>query len=135
MLNELEEMNKMLHDKGDVCDLGWHEAIDEKLFEQIKQHSDKPYCLIKDWCWWDLECNEKSQAALEKMDLLPSLIYSTYVLDDEQGRFNLGDNARTSMLTKLHSTAFFETQTTMYVLIGKGTRKTVNPTLVAKIFY
>ncbi len=70
-----------------------------------------------------------------RMRLLPSLIYSTHVIDDECGRFREGEQTQTGLLVNYHHPAYFETTNTMYILIGKGTRKTVDADLAAAIYF
>ena len=54
--------------------------------------------------------------------------------DDEAGRFLPGEWVRTSPLVSFTENCIFETKNTVYLLVGKGSRKTI-PLDTAMSFY
>ena len=122
VIKKAEEIADMLFAEGDNTDIGWHGEIDESLIERAREITNKPYCIVKDWYWWDVDIPEN---IILDDDKLPILVYSHYIIDDELKRFQVGGPVRTSLLCKFHPPAFFETGNTVYILTGKGTRKTV----------
>ncbi len=135
VIEKVESISAMLFEAGTPMDAGWQGPINDALHEKIKAITNKPYCIVKDWQWWDLSGSEEVKQMLLKRGQHPSLIYSHFVIEDELGRFMAGDNVRTSLLNSFQPPAFFETGNTLYVLVGPGTRKTVSPSDVASIFF
>lgn len=121
--NKALELADMLNKPGAHCDFGWFNVETEAL-ELARKFSNKQCCLVKDWLWWDVDISEKTQKQLGQSSL--SIIYAHHVIHDEGGRFERGNYVRTSPLVKFHASAFFETSSTVYILMGEGTRKTVS---------
>ena len=123
VVQKVEEIADMLFAEGNHIDIGWHGEIDDALIEQTREITHKPYCIVKDWCWWDVDVPEN---IIPDDDKLPIMVYSHCIIDDELERFCIGGPVRTSLLCKFHPPAFFETGNTVYILTGKGTRKNVS---------
>jgi len=79
--------------------------------------------------------HDKVIEQLENMGKLPSLIYSSNLLIDSSGEFSPGFSLRSTYLIKLSNECIFETGNTFYILVGKGTRKSVNAKLAFSIFF
>jgi len=129
------DIQSMLFDPGDPCDLGCQGSVNQDLIDQATAISKAPCCFVDDWMIWDLDFQQDNLKQLEAWGKKPSIIYAHYVIEDQHGRFLPGDNVRSSVLKEFHAPGFFLTGNTMYVLMGRGTRKTVDPKLVSRIIF
>ncbi|KGJ89621.1 DUF6957 family protein [Colwellia psychrerythraea] len=110
-----------LFDAGcDECDIDLYKSKSRKLFPY------KSICVVKSWMWWDFEVTEEQSSLLKQNGQHASLIKADNVIDDETGRFRSGDWVRSSPLVSFTENCIFETQNTVYLLVGKGSRKTVS---------
>lgn len=82
-----------------------------------------------------MDVTKETQQQLAARDMIPAIVYSHCVVDDQLKRYRPNNSCRSSLLTRFAEPAFFETANSVYVLIGKGTRKTVDPQLAARIFF
>ncbi len=96
----------------------------------IEINPDKPIAIITDWVWWDLEVTAEQRQLLVDMGMLPIVLQSNNLMYDERKRFKPGSRVRTSLLSKFHKSAIFETKNTFYILIGPGQRKSVPLTVL-----
>ncbi|WP_241357812.1 DUF6957 family protein [Pseudomonas aeruginosa] len=92
----------------------------------------RPFCLIADWCWLDLDLPLASRA-LSDQQTPPALVYGGNVLFDSRHRFPIGGWVRSTMLVALRDEFIFETRNTRYVLMGPGARRTSSTSAVASI--
>lgn len=77
----------------------------------------KPKCLVRDWVWVDVSGMPKgSREAAEY-----SVIYANDIVFDEVGRFQVGGSCRSTFMSS-YQAGLFETQDTVYVLLGAGMR-------------
>jgi hypothetical protein len=72
--------------------------------------------------------------ALENHTVQPILLYAHTVVTDSARRFSPGDWVRSTLLVDRKSNCLFETQNSVYILLGTGSRKTAEPAVVASIF-
>lgn len=135
MIDILDEMSHMLYEPGETCELGWFEHVDSGLTQMIIEITDKPCCFVKDWTIWDLDFDDVQLEVINEWGNTPVIIYARHVIEDQQQRYIHGDQMRSSLLKALYEPAFFETNNTMYVLVGLGTRKLVAPELAARLFF
>jgi hypothetical protein len=92
----------------------------------------KPYCTVKDWIIADLDLADYPEFH-DEQNRDPAIMYSHYVLTDEAGRFRRGDWVRSTLLVSFSHGCIFESRNTVYVLIGPGFRKKVDPKLVMSV--
>lgn len=134
LVTKLSEITEQLNEAGGSCDYGWpiHKFDDAiALYQTI---SDKPYCVVQDWVWWDLDCSVAMLNEVKNQNCLPAMIKTNFVIFDQAGRFSTGDWVRTGLLKRFHHNVFFETENTVYILIGEGTRRTINAGLACSFF-
>lgn len=121
--------------KGDPCDLGC--GLDQ--LEEIKNRCSsispqKAWCVVTDWCIWDLKCSlEEAEYLKEKYNLLPTKLYAENVFEDQKQR-GFGC-VKTSLLKEIHNNCIFETGNTFYILVGTGGRKTITPAQANAVFF
>ncbi len=63
---------------------------------------------------------------IEEYKLQPAFLVAEYVIEDDINRFEEGTAIRTSFLVSYHQNCLFETENTIYVLVGSGTRATIS---------
>ena len=86
----------------------------------------KPVCVVNNWMWWDLEVTDQHEQLLKQNGQQAALIKADTVIDDEAGRLRPGDWVRSSPLVSFSENCIFETQNTVYLLVGKGSRKRIS---------
>ncbi|WP_437128138.1 DUF6957 family protein [Pseudomonas aeruginosa] len=92
----------------------------------------RPFCLIADWCWLDLDAPSMANAESD-VQFAPAFVYGGSVLFDSRFRFPVGGWVRSTMLVALRDEFIFETRNTRYLLMGQGVRRRSSPGAVASI--
>ncbi len=126
-ISELDNLVSAFNHEGDTFDAGCDES-DIDLYKK-KGRELLPYksvCVVKNWMWWDLEVTEQHKQLLKKNGQHAVLVKADTVIDDEAGRFLPGDWVRSSPLVNFTENCIFETGNTVYLLVGKGSRKTIS---------
>jgi len=123
MRNYIEQLTDAFINPSQLTELG----CDKSSIEEQKQHclqinSRKSYCVIKDWCLWQLDIPKEQSSALSNT----ILIKSDHVIEDELKRFPVGGWVRSSPIIKVHQRCIFETGKTFYIAVGSGTAKLIN---------
>tara|TARA_R110000850_G_scaffold274853_1_gene413089 strand:+ start:765 stop:1178 length:414 start_codon:yes stop_codon:yes gene_type:complete len=122
-MTDLKEMTDLLYGEGEPM-RGGNLTLEEARVQGKDFANYKPYRIVRDWIWADLDVNEKIIKDLETRDLKPVMVYAHDVMYDSTHRFDPGNWVRTTPLVKFTPPCFFETQNTVYILIGDGKRKT-----------
>lgn len=94
----------------------------------------KPYCSVRQWILVDLDISDDKKALVTEHGFQPILLYAHTVVTDSARRFSPGDWVRSTLLVERKSNCLFETQNSVYILLGTGSRKTAEPAVVASIF-
>ncbi len=94
----------------------------------------KPYCSVRQWTLVDLDISDDKKALVTEHGFQPILLYAHTVVTDSARRFSPGDWVRSTLLVERKSNCLFETQNSVYILLGTGSRKTAEPAVVASIF-
>lgn len=94
----------------------------------------KPYCSVRQWILVDLDISDDKKALVTEQGFQPILLYAHTVVTDSARRFSPGDWVRSTLLVERKSNCLFETQNSVYILLGTGSRKTAEPAVVASIF-
>ena len=120
MKREIDRLASVLYKPGISTDFGCSESHIELMKQKCDQFSpDKPICVVKDWAIWDIKLPQSSP------DFAISLIKADYIIYDELGRFPVGGWVRTTAILSIHENCIFTTNSTSYILVGRGTRKSV----------
>lgn len=133
---DLESRSNLLHTAGDYCDFGCDENSLESVKQKIveKDHV-KGVRAVKNWVIWDLVVNDYDASGLTDLGFRPMMIYSTNVIFDLHTPYNVGTCIRSTLLVKFTDNCLFETKNTVYILVGRGSRKNVDPKLVLSIIF
>jgi len=118
----LTEFLSFTKQDGDKVEYGCvKENLDEQWSNALRLAGiNRDVIAVGNWTWWDVCIPENS--ASTSMEI----IYARNVIDTNTRRFDIGDWVRTSPLVRFSNNCLFETNSTVYVLVGKGTRKTVD---------
>lgn len=138
MIDNNETLGDLIHGftaQGDKFNAGCEtDKIEHYIAVCHSINPDKYVCTVKAWQWWDLDVGEKLAKLFASAGQTPCVIKSDYVIDDQVGRFNKGDWVRSSLLLTFHENCIFETPNTFYLLVGEGTRKSINSNLASAMF-
>lgn len=129
----IEQINDFLASEGNAM----HSACDDEaagiaLAQELCP--GKPYCSVRQWILVDLDISDGKKALITEQGFQPILLYAHTVVTDSARRFSLGDWVRSTLLVDRKSNCLFETQNSVYILLGTGSRKTAEPAVVASIF-
>jgi hypothetical protein len=121
-LSELEDLLSTWDEPGDLCDYGCNtEMLDEMWKEALNIAGVcKSVIAVSDWIWFDIKGGDSDQSPHEKTC---SIIKANNIVRLNTRRFDVGHWVRTSPLVDFHNPCFFETNNTIYILLGSGTRK------------
>ena len=131
-MNDLELVIDLLRAPGESMPGSSLSPNDAKTYVR-EQFPGQAYCLVRDWIWLDLICEEKHRLVLRTTHRLPVMLYAHTVVYDSAGRWGPGDFVRTSLLCLFDQNFLFRTHNTIYVLLGLGSRKSVLPETVMRI--
>jgi hypothetical protein len=134
----ISDLNKLVctfNQEGESFDAGCDES-DIERYRKICHEllPNKKVCVVKNWIWWDLDVTEDHKQLFKQNGQLPSLIKADTIIDDESGRFLPGEWVRSSPVVNFTENCIFETKNTVYLLVGKGSRKTVQLNLAMSFF-
>jgi proteasome assembly chaperone (PAC2) family protein len=130
------DVASLLRDPGAAFEFGCHECDSENFIQLAKEkYPGKPYCLVRDWVVWDVRINESDMKAFEANSIKPIVVHAKFVIDDQTGRACYGHYRISTPLVEMSEPCFFVTRNTVYILTGRGTRKSVNEKDVTAFFY
>ena len=106
---------------------------DEILQELHRRNPGKQYCLVKKWTLVELDISDEARQQIEADGFVARLIHANEVVEDSAGRFPPGYWVRSSLQQRYEGDGFFETRSTIYVLLGVGRHKKVRDDIVYSI--
>lgn len=120
----LDEVEELLHGTARVV-MG-SDLDDEDLIVEVgKRFPDKGFCIVRSWMLIDVEVAEASRLELQQAGIKPTIVYSPAVSHDSKSRFRPGAWVRSTYQIS-HEGHFFETKNTVYILAGRGFRKSAS---------
>src|SRR5690606_5878640 len=119
----------------DPCNFGCDESETDSMIAYCSEALNKPYCLVKNWCWADLDVSRSDAEAIEKSGFRPAFIYASNIVADEAGRWRPGMSVKTTLLTGFKKNCIFVTANTAYVLLGTGTQLRVSPSIYTSLHF
>ncbi len=132
--DNIHQISSLLNEDGCQCDYGGNESQLEYLIDTAQsEYPDKGVCAVKNWMWWDFDVDKKGQQYFASRCVHPSIVYAKYVIWDKSNRWPQGSHVKTTLLREFDAEYFFITKNTVYILVGPGTRKTVDPSVAARI--
>jgi len=130
---QLEPYVMALCESGTPMDAGCSEDNVPHALSRCRERSDKPYCVVSHWQWWDIDLSAAELAFITKEGLQPALLYA-HIVHDERNRFPQSFFVRTTLLKAFHDNCVFESCNTLYILQGSGVRKCVDKKIALSIF-
>lgn len=118
----LEEISQLLYGVGKEA-LGWQGTQDELIALAAKTFSGKAFCVVKQWILIDLMVNSDEKEKLSGLGLLPATLFAHEIVLDSKGRFKPGMWVRSNFGVSFTEGCMFETNSTVYLLLGAGLRK------------
>ncbi len=95
-------------------------STDDAIRLAETEFPDKPWCLVRNWVIYGLP--EESFTAYAGRGLKPEMVYADFIVYDKQHRWSVGQWVRSSPLKSFTHECLFETENTVYVLLGEGYR-------------
>lgn len=127
-------MVDLLYSKGAACDFGIDEAMLAPMIEIVStRYLGKGICAVKNWMWWDYEISDEVRQHFIDAGVHPAIVFANYVMWDSRDRWPEGSNVKTTPLVAFEENCLFITRNTVYILIGEGHRKTVDPYVADKV--
>ena len=124
----LTQVESFLYGDETPCEYGCSlDNIDEMVKEAKQLYPDKPYCTIRHWIWVDVTVPEKHLKPFTAKGIQPSLVRSGDILHDEAQRPHTRHSLRSSWLLDFSRNCLFVTRNTTYILVGPGSRVSVEP--------
>ncbi|WP_194790475.1 DUF6957 family protein [Pseudomonas sp. UFMG81] len=122
MAATLDEITQFFYGSGEPVE-GWLGTEEELIRSAEQALPGKPFCLVKHWIIADLQLTQYEHQKLSSMGILPTVVYAHEVVQDSQQRFPAGHWVRTNFGLSHHHPCMFETKSTVYLLLGDGSRK------------
>jgi hypothetical protein len=94
----------------------------------------KSYCSVRQWILVDLDISDAKKELVIERGFQPILLYAHTVVTDSARRFAPGDWVRSTLLVELKNNFLFETNNSVYILLGAGNRKAADPDVVTSIY-
>jgi hypothetical protein len=107
-------------------------SVPECEAEAIIHFPHKRYRLVKDWILIDIQDGDSDQV-LPELGLSPQIIYAANLLYDSEGRRSPGRWVRSTYRRSFTQGYLFESVNTVYVLMGRGVRKSACASTVFSI--
>ncbi|HBO4309886.1 TPA: hypothetical protein L4V00_000197 [Pseudomonas aeruginosa] len=123
--------SSIIYGEGDPM-LGCELSVEQARAWLSAMEPPRPFCLIADWCWLDLEASSEANAE-SHVQSASAFVYGGSVLFDSRFRFPVGGWVRSTKLVALREEFIFETRNTRYLLMGQGVRRMSSPGAVASI--
>lgn len=112
---------------------GTNLSRDETREELRRRNPKKQFCLVRDWILVELDITDEAREQIEKDGFKAQFIHAHEVVEDSAGRWPPGYWVRTSLQLKYEGDGFFETRSTVYVLMGEGRHKRVREDIAYSI--
>ena len=126
----------MLHSPGSDCDFGVDESHLSAMIDLARgRYPNRAVRAVKSWMWWDFEVSKAELARFVSIDVKPAMIFAHYLIWDSRGQWAEGWNVKSTPLVKFEENCFFITRNSVYILVGKGTRKPVDPNVAASLYF
>jgi len=130
----LAQVDQIFNGDGVSCDFGCSEASVSDMIAHIKEYLPAyPYCVIADWVWLDIKLEPEIQALFDIRGAKPCFIFAHKVIEDQAQRSF--KSVRTTYLQEFQKNCIFLSKNTAYLLVGRGTRVSVDPQVLRSIFF
>ncbi|VVO68084.1 hypothetical protein PS862_01183 [Pseudomonas fluorescens] len=118
----LNEISQLLYGAGEEMP-GWQGTQDELIALAAKTFPGKAFCVVRQWILIDLTVNPDEKEKLSGLGLLPATLFAHEIVLDSKGRFQPRMWVRSNFGVSFTEGCVFETNNTVYLLLGPGLRK------------
>lgn len=98
-------------------------SVEEIRQELKRRNPKKQFCIVRNWILVELDITEEARQQIESDGFKAQFIHAHEIIHDSAGRWPAGYWVRTSLQLKYEGDGFFETRSTIYVLVGNGRHK------------
>ncbi|WP_057434205.1 MULTISPECIES: DUF6957 family protein [Pseudomonas] len=124
MHSDLDELGELLYGSAEV--MPGADLSDVELIEfAASRYVNKPYCVVRQWMIIDVLMSAKKTHEIEQLGMHPSVLYAANIIHDSRGRFSAGNWVLSTYKVSFRN-CFFETRNTLYILAGRGFRKSAS---------
>lgn len=109
-------------------------ALEEAIALASNQFPGRSICIVGNWFWIDLEAPTQVVDQMAAQGQQPVMMLAFDVLFSSSGAHRPGEWLRTTPLVAFSDGMFFQTEHTVYVLMGPGRRNTVPLSTVLRLF-
>jgi len=135
-IDAIQEVADMLYSAGVDCDFGVDESHLLAVIEMARaRYANRTIRAVKNWMWWDFEVSEVIRDRFDDSNIKPAIIFAHDVIWDSSKRMSEGWNVKTTALVRFEENCLFITRNTVYILVGKGHRKTVDPQMADSLHF
>lgn len=125
VLSLLEQIDRFINGEGEPCEYGCvQEDVSRMIALGKEMYPDKPYRVVSGWSWGDFDVTESQRDIFRQQGVEPAFLFANQVVIDETGRFH--EAVKTTFLLAFHAPCLFVTKNTVYILLGPGSRTTVD---------
>ena len=115
------ELAQLLQGVGEHL-AGYLGEPEDAILETGVRSSNKPFCLVRSWRLIEVLVNDEYAKSLEPDGLSPYVLYAETVVMHSTGKRAIGQWVRSTFQRSFTRGFLFETQNTIYVLLGEGTK-------------
>lgn len=107
----------------------------EGALSAAREHYKRfPLCVVEDWIILDAILSDDEREKVAVAGCQPMFLFAHKVVHDEQRRFEPGHWVRSSMGTTFKEGFLFATRNSVYVLLGRGHRKSSSIEAIFSLF-
>lgn len=124
---------------GEYVDLGC--SATKAMFFKQRAYGlgfHKNICVVSGWHILTIKPGDIHKSNIKDLmeitDIKPSFLVADYVLEDDSGRFAEGAYIRTSFMIACHENCLLETENSIYVLVGTGSKSIISVVQAEKLF-
>ncbi|RKS18937.1 hypothetical protein BJ917_4637 [Pseudomonas sp. WPR_5_2] len=118
----LNEISQLLYGAGEEIP-GWLGSQEDLIALAAKSFPGKAFCVVKQWILIDLTVTPEEKEKLTNLGLLPMTLFAHEVVFDSRNRFQPSMWVRSNFGVSFSEACMFETNSTVYLLLGSGLRK------------
>lgn len=111
---------------GSARSLGGSKLGDDELVELAADtFKEKPFCVVRNWLILDVMLPESAEQEVRAQGLNATVLYAQAAVFDSQNNHSPGDSVLSGYQSDFDG-CIFESNTTIFILAGRGARKHVS---------
>ena len=114
--------------------MGAELSLEGALSAAREHYKRLPLCVVEDWITLDAILSDDEREKVAEAGCQPMFLFAHKVVHDEQRRFEPGHWVRSSMGTTFKEGFLFATRNSVYVLLGRGHRKSSSIEAIFSLF-